>query len=113
MISIISSDCINNFSIAFQNSELEHPSGNTLAGKTYTPLLPYMAHLKASGAFKVVCDSYVTSDSGTGIVHQAPAFGEDDYRVGLANGIFKKGQEPQVGARKGSNLKARNINYFR
>ena len=55
-----------------------------------------MANLKASGAFKVVCDSYVTSDSGTGIVHQAPAFGEDDYRVGLANGIFKKGQEPQI-----------------
>ena len=33
---------------------------------------------------------------GTGIVHQAPAFGEDDYRVCLANGVFKKGQEPFI-----------------
>jgi isoleucyl-tRNA synthetase len=33
----------------------------------------------------------VTDDSGTGIVHQAPAFGEDDYRVCLAHGVIKKG----------------------
>ena len=32
-------------------------------------------------------DDYVTTDSGTGIVHQAPAFGEDDYRVVKAAGI--------------------------
>ena len=35
---------------------------------------------------RVVADAYVTSDSGTGVVHQAPAFGEDDYRICLANG---------------------------
>ena len=39
------------------------------------------------GAFVVVADDYVTTDEGTGIVHQAPAFGEDDYRVLQANGI--------------------------
>lgn len=39
---------------------------------------------------QVVSDGYVTSDSGTGIVHQAPAFGEDDYRVCIANGIIGK-----------------------
>ena len=33
-------------------------------------------------------DSYVTDDSGTGIVHQAPAFGEDDYRVCMANKVI-------------------------
>ena len=33
----------------------------------------------------------MTDDSGTGIVHQAPAFGEDDYRVCLAHGVIKKG----------------------
>uniref|UniRef100_A0A1I8F799 isoleucine--tRNA ligase n=1 Tax=Macrostomum lignano TaxID=282301 RepID=A0A1I8F799_9PLAT len=38
--------------------------------------------LKAErGAFRVLCDTYVTDDSGTGIVHQAPYHGEDDYRV--------------------------------
>ena len=35
----------------------------------------------------VVSDDYVTTDSGTGLVHQAPAFGEDDNRVLKANGI--------------------------
>jgi len=37
--------------------------------------------------FRVVAADYVTTDSGTGIVHQAPAFGEDDYQVGLREGL--------------------------
>lgn len=41
-------------------------------------------------AFKVVADDYVTSDSGSGIVHCAPAFGEDDYRVCVENQIITK-----------------------
>lgn len=41
-------------------------------------------------AFSVVADNYVTDDSGTGIVHCAPAFGEDDYRVCIAAGIIHK-----------------------
>jgi hypothetical protein len=47
-------------------------------GATYEPLFPYFAD--HSSAFRVVSDGYVTDDSGTGVVHQAPAFGEDDYR---------------------------------
>ena len=65
--------------------------GSDLVGKRYTPLFPFFADMKAEGAFQVCGDSYVTSDSGTGIVHQAPAFGEDDYRVCLAHGVIKKG----------------------
>ena len=38
-------------------------------------------------------DTYVTSDSGTGIVHQAPGFGEDDFRVCQHYGIIKKGEK--------------------
>lgn len=41
-------------------------------------------------AFKIVADEYVTDDSGTGIVHCAPAFGEDDYRVCMENHIITK-----------------------
>merc|ERR1712061_775952 len=41
------------------------------------------------GYFRVGCDEYVGSDNGTGIVHQAPAFGEDDLRVCLKNKIIK------------------------
>lgn len=60
--------------------------GSELAGRRYRPLLPYFASLQQHGAFRVVADGYVTADSGTGVVHCAPAFGEDDYRVCLANG---------------------------
>ncbi len=61
--------------------------GRELEGRTYQPILPYYEQLKAKGAFRVVCDGYVTATGGTGVVHQAPAFGEDDYRVALANGV--------------------------
>lgn len=47
-----------------------------------------------SGAFVVCTDTYVTDDSGTGIVHQAPAYGEDDFRVCLAHGVLQKGEAP-------------------
>eukprot|EP00879_Flechtneria_rotunda_P022717 GHRR01023993.1.p1 GENE.GHRR01023993.1~~GHRR01023993.1.p1 ORF type:complete len:425 (+),score=151.54 GHRR01023993.1:285-1559(+) len=52
--------------------------GAQLVGARYTPLFPYFA--SHPNAFRVVSDTYVTDDSGTGVVHQAPAFGEDDYR---------------------------------
>ena len=45
-------------------------------------------------AYRVVCDSYVEATAGTGIVHQAPAFGEDDHRVAIANGIVAKDEMP-------------------
>lgn len=60
-------------------------------GMRYVPLFNYFAHMKKdTGAFRVVSDDYVTEDSGTGIVHQAPAFGEDDYRVCLRTGVIAK-----------------------
>jgi len=65
--------------------------GKELLGLEYVPLFDYFASLKSRGAFKVVGDAYVTSESGTGIVHQAPAFGEDDYRVCINYGIIEKG----------------------
>ena len=61
--------------------------GRDLVGRPYEPLFPYFADQAALGAFVVVMDDYVTADSGTGLVHQAPAFGEDDYRVMRAAGI--------------------------
>ena len=64
----------------------EH-AGSELVGKKYEPLMPYFSELEAEGAFVVVADNYVTTEAGTGIVHQAPAFGEDDFRVLKANGI--------------------------
>lgn len=62
-------------------------SGQDLVGKSYQPLFSYFEDQREQGAFVIVSDDYVTTESGTGVVHQAPAFGEDDYRVLRANGI--------------------------
>ena len=53
--------------------------GADLAGISYEPLFPYFSECKSGGAFKVVTVDYVDSEDGVGIVHTAPAFGEDDY----------------------------------
>jgi isoleucyl-tRNA synthetase len=68
---------------------LEKVKGSFYKGQHYKPLFGYFVDLVKDG-FKVLNDGYVTSDSGTGIVHQAPYFGEDDYRVCLAAGIITK-----------------------
>ncbi|MDD4140970.1 MAG: class I tRNA ligase family protein, partial [Eubacteriales bacterium] len=59
--------------------------GRDLEGTAYEPLFPYARQAVADSgkkAFYVTADSYVTLSDGTGIVHIAPAFGEDDARVG-------------------------------
>lgn len=76
-----------------QYTVLETFKGSSLKGKRYKPLFPYFIHMEKKGAFQVLEDSYVTEESGTGIVHQAPYFGEDDYRVGLAAGIITRDQD--------------------
>lgn len=61
---------------------LEELKGKDLEYKEYEPLFPYaVGKLGGKKAFIVACDDYVTTADGTGIVHMAPAFGEDDYRV--------------------------------
>jgi isoleucyl-tRNA synthetase len=47
------------------------------------------------GVLPILADDFVTTEDGTGIVHLAPAFGEDDYRVAAAAGIFR-GDEPRT-----------------
>lgn len=62
--------------------------GSSLIGLTYKPLFPYFADQKAKGAFKILDGSdFIEEGSGTGVVHMAPAFGEDDQRVCAANGV--------------------------
>jgi isoleucyl-tRNA synthetase len=59
--------------------------GSALKGLAYKPLMPYF--VGHHNAFVVLNDDYVTDDDGTGVVHIAPGFGEDDQRVGEAAGI--------------------------
>lgn len=64
---------------------LEHYKGKDLEYREYEPLFDVTketADKKHKKAFYVVCDTYVTLTDGTGIVHIAPAFGEDDSNVG-------------------------------
>jgi len=61
---------------------LEEMVGAALAGLTYEPLFPYFAGLAGEGAFRVVTADFVSTEDGTGIVHIAPGFGEDDNQVG-------------------------------
>jgi isoleucyl-tRNA synthetase len=75
-------------------SVVKEMPGSELVGVKYVPLFEYFANIRteeSSKYFHVLSDPYVSDDAGTGIVHQAPAFGEDDYRVCLAAGLVRKG----------------------
>ena len=69
---------------------LETYKGTELEGKEYEPLYQCAADAAAKQnkkAFYVTCDTYVTLTDGTGVVHIAPAFGEDDANVGRKYGL--------------------------
>ncbi|KAG7275383.1 hypothetical protein CRUP_021581 [Coryphaenoides rupestris] len=68
--------------------------GKALKGKKYKPLFPYFAKCGESGAFQVVTDNYVREEEGTGVVHQAPYFGADDFRVCMEYNIIQRDQVP-------------------
>ncbi|EPY33543.1 isoleucyl-tRNA synthetase [Angomonas deanei] len=70
---------------------VEKLKGAVLVGKKYNPLFPYFKSEYETTGFRILADSYVSTESGTGIVHQAPSFGEDDYRICLENNVFQKG----------------------
>ncbi|CAG99966.1 isoleucine--tRNA ligase ILS1 [Kluyveromyces lactis] len=69
---------------------VEKIKGKDLVGLKYEPLFPYFVDEYKDTGFRVLGDSYVSNDSGTGIVHQAPAFGEDDNRVCLEHGVIRE-----------------------
>ncbi len=60
--------------------------GSDLEGCRYEQLMPY-AQPEEGDAFRVITGDFVTTEDGTGIVHIAPSFGADDFRVGKQNGI--------------------------
>lgn len=62
--------------------------GSELEGTSYIPLFDDFIKNKEHGCYKALCDTFVTSEDGTGIVHTAPAFGEEDFRVAVAKGII-------------------------
>ncbi len=73
----------------FKYEEVETYTGAELKGMAYEPLFPYYSELEQKGYFVILNDEYVTTGDGTGIVHQAPGFGEDDNRVMKAAGLME------------------------
>ncbi|MDR0367129.1 MAG: isoleucine--tRNA ligase [Rickettsiales bacterium] len=59
--------------------------GRELAGLRYAPLFDYFAGKAPKGAWQVLCGAHVSDSDGTGIVHTAPGFGEDDFAITKAN----------------------------
>uniref|UniRef100_A0A915DCL4 Isoleucine--tRNA ligase, cytoplasmic n=1 Tax=Ditylenchus dipsaci TaxID=166011 RepID=A0A915DCL4_9BILA len=70
---------------------LEKFKGQVLKGKEYKPLFPYFEYLRADGkTFRVLTATFITTDQGTGVVHQAPYFGEIDFQTSLDNGVITR-----------------------
>ena len=61
--------------------------GKDLEFREYEQLIPVLKTAKDKKAFIVACGDYVTMEDGTGVVHTAPAFGQDDYEIGLEYGL--------------------------
>jgi len=64
---------------------LDTVTGDALVGATYEPLFDFFRD--EEGAFRVVPGDFVSLEDGTGIVHIAPAFGEDDYQLHVKEGV--------------------------
>ncbi|KAJ8133658.1 hypothetical protein OY671_013128, partial [Metschnikowia pulcherrima] len=59
--------------------EEDEKRGQELVGRTYKPLYPYYEARAKAGAFRIILGDFVSREDGTGVVHMAPAFGEDDF----------------------------------
>lgn len=73
---------------------LEKFRGKDMLGWQYEPLFDYFYKEFKDVGFRVLNATYVTSDSGVGLVHQAPAFGEEDYKVALDAGVISEKRPP-------------------
>ena len=84
----LSSDSMERYS-KLQLKVIKEIKGRALKGKSYQPLFPFFKKFEGQGGFLIHCDNYVTTETGTGIVHLAPGFGEDDNRVMKEAGLEK------------------------
>ena len=75
-------------------SIVERFKGSSMLGWAYEPLFDYFYEEFKDVGFRVLNATYVTSDSGVGIVHQAPAFGEEDYYVAFKAGVINEKRRP-------------------
>jgi len=70
----------------FQHSRID---GSEFVGKKYIPLFNFFDKYKNENSFKVYAGNFVSTDEGTGIVHIAPMYGQDDFELGTKNNLPK------------------------
>lgn len=68
---------------------IEKIKGSDLEGTEYEPLFDFFQSRRSDGCFRVLAGDFVTADTGTGIVHCAPGFGHDDYKLCVEKKIIK------------------------
>lgn len=68
-------------------------TGSDLLGREYAPPFGYFEELRSKGFFQVSSADFITSASGTAVVHCAPAFGEEDYRACVSKGLIEENGE--------------------
>ncbi|EGW30516.1 isoleucyl-tRNA synthetase [Spathaspora passalidarum NRRL Y-27907] len=73
---------------------VEKLKGSALVGLKYKPLFNYFYEEFKDKGFQVIPGDYVTNDSGTGIVHQAPSYGEEDFQAATAHGVISEKKLP-------------------
>ncbi len=95
-IYIIEKDLVKNFYKSADQYKIKKlVKGKELEGKKYEPLYPYFKD--TPNAFKIILGDFVTAEDGTGIVHTAPAFGEEDnavcrkYKIPMVQPVDEKG----------------------
>ena len=74
---------------------LETFKGEQLVGTKYEPLFPFFEKkFRPKGCFAVIGADFVTTSAGTGIVHCAPGFGEDDFQACVKQGLIAPAEAP-------------------
>ena len=73
---------------------IEKIKGKDLEGTEYEPLFDFFINRREDGCFRVQCANFVTDSDGTGVVHCAPGFGEDDYRMCVEKKVIHPDSPP-------------------
>ncbi len=73
-----------------ESTILAEMKGRDLVGKRYSPLFPGAVDAAGKKAFQVVAADFVTTEDGTGVVHTAVMYGEDDYQLGMKENLPAK-----------------------
>lgn len=73
---------------------MDRIKGSDMLGWKYEPLFDYFKNEFIDHGFRILNDKYVTAEDGVGLVHQSPAFGEEDYRIAFEHDVINDKRLP-------------------